>query len=36
MTNTPQGDATDGNAADDTLMADQGFRKPIDRTIPGD
>jgi hypothetical protein len=24
MSNTPQGEATEGNAADDTLMVDQG------------
>jgi hypothetical protein len=25
ISNTPQGEATEGNAADDTLMVDQGY-----------
>ncbi|MBW1941268.1 MAG: hypothetical protein JRJ51_00355 [Deltaproteobacteria bacterium] len=30
MNDTPQGGAIEGNAADDTLMVDQGWRTPFD------
>jgi len=30
MSNTPQGEATEGNAADDTLMVDQGTKVSLD------
>jgi hypothetical protein len=30
MSNTPQGEASEGNAADDTLMVDQGGWHPLD------
>jgi len=30
MNNTPQGGAIEGNAADDTLMVDQGKGSPFD------
>jgi hypothetical protein len=31
MTNTPQGEAIEGNAADDTLMVDQGHALQLDK-----
>jgi hypothetical protein len=35
MSNTPQGEATEGNAADDTLMVDQGPIPAIDFPATG-
>ncbi|MFC1821549.1 hypothetical protein ACFL9T_02500 [Thermodesulfobacteriota bacterium] len=33
MSNTPQGGAIDGNAADDTLMVDQAGRGSVDTPL---
>jgi len=30
ISNTPQGEAIEGNVADDTLMVDQGIGVPVD------
>jgi len=34
MSNTPQGEAIEGNAADDALMADQGQSMAFDTSPP--
>jgi len=34
MSNTPQGGAIEGNAADDALMADQGNNESLDLCNP--